>query len=100
MASQTMTRSPSGSADPPGDAARDARGPDQVLDVRGLRCPLPVLKARKALKRMAPRQVLLVEATDAASVIDFRHFCETTPFELLDWSERDGVFAFYIRTPS
>ena len=111
-----MTRSPPASADdaagPPPDAAPDAgpdtapdTGPDtapdtdQTLDVRGLMCPLPVLKARKVLKRLAPGTTLAVLATDPASVIDFRHFCETTPFELLGWREQAGTYAFRIRTP-
>lgn len=67
--------------------------------MRGLACPLPVLKARKVLKSLAPGTTLAVHATDPASVIDFRHFCETTPFELLGWSERAGTFSFRIRTP-
>ena len=40
-----------------------------------------------------------VLATDPASVIDFKHFCETAPFELLGWQEEAGVYAFRIRTP-
>ena len=95
-----MTRSPPASADdgagPLPDAAPDA---DQTLDVRGLMCPLPVLKARKVLKRLAPGATLAVLATDPASVIDFRHFCETTPFELLGWREQAGTYAFRIRAP-
>ena len=78
------------------DAPPDA---DETLDVRGLMCPLPVLKARKALKRLAPGATLAVLATDPASVIDFKHFCETTSFELLGWREDAGVYAFRIRTP-
>ena len=80
----------------PDTAAPDA---DQTLDVRGLMCPLPVLKARKVLKRLAPGATLAVLATDPASVIDFRHFCETTPFELLGWREQAGTYAFRIRAP-
>ena len=72
---------------------------DETLDVRGLMCPLPVLKARKALKRLAPGTTLEVLATDPASVIDFKHFCETTPFALQAWREEAGVYAFRIRTP-
>ena len=72
---------------------------DETLDVQGLMCPLPVLKARKALKRLGPGATLEVLATDPASVIDFKHFCETAPFELLGWQEDAGVYAFRIRTP-
>ena len=51
------------------------------------------------LKRLAPGTTLRVLATDPASVIDFRHFCETAPFELLGWRERAGTYAFRIRVP-
>ena len=83
----------------PNQAPDDTLDADETLDVRGLMCPLPVLKARKALKRLGPGRTLAVLATDPASVIDFRHFCETAPFELLGWQEQTGVYAFTIRTP-
>ena len=95
-----MTRSapasPEAAPDEPPRARADA---DETLDVRGLACPLPVLKARKVLKRLAPGTTLAVLATDPASVIDFRHFCETTAFELLGWREDAGTYSFRIRTP-
>lgn len=107
-----MTRSPPASPegapgpapDAPADAltkagADDLACADETLDVRGLMCPLPVLKARKVLKRLGPGVTLAVLATDPASVIDFRHFCETTPFALLGWRERAGTYSFRIRTP-
>ena len=68
-----------------------------LLNTRGLHCPLPVLKARKALKGMAAGDVLTVEATDPASMIDFQHFCNTTSHELLEHSEVDGIFTYVIR---
>ena len=91
--------SPEPGAGPPPAAPAEAPDADETLDVRGLRCPLPVLKARKVLKRLAPGATLAVLATDPASVIDFRHFCETTRFELLGWREDAGVYAFRIRSP-
>ena len=91
-----MTPSPPAS---PETGAGASPAEDQTLDVQGLMCPLPVLKARKALKRLGPGATLRVLATDPASVIDFKHFCETTPFELLGWREDGGVYAFRIRTP-
>ena len=98
-----MTRSPPASPEPvgrPPNAVPDVRpGADETLDVRGLMCPLPVLKARKALKRLAPGATLEVLATDPAAVIDFKHFCETTPFELKGWQEDAGTYAFRIRVP-
>ena len=95
-----MTPSPPASPEAAPDARPDVLpGADETLDVRGLMCPLPVLKARKALKRLAPGTTLEVLATDPASVIDFKHFCETTSFALQEWREEAGVYAFRIRSP-
>tara|TARA_A100001037_G_scaffold176971_1_gene158676 strand:- start:42 stop:284 length:243 start_codon:yes stop_codon:yes gene_type:complete len=69
---------------------------DETLDTSGLKCPLPVLKAKKALKAMPEGQVLRVIATDPGSVRDFAHFCEATGDTLLEIREGDGVFAFRI----
>jgi tRNA 2-thiouridine synthesizing protein A len=55
---------------------------DHVLDARGLKCPLPVLKARKALREVPVGEVLTVLATDPGAPADFAHFCETTGNEL------------------
>ena len=57
---------------------------DQELDTRGLNCPLPILKAKKALSGMASGQVLRVTATDSASVRDFQAFARQTGNELLE----------------
>ena len=67
------------------------------LDTKGLKCPLPVLRARKAMKPMAPGDVIEVEATDPSSVQDFKAFCETTGDELLESAETDGIYSFRIR---
>ena len=67
---------------------------DHLLDTSGLKCPLPVLKARKALKPMASGAVLEVHATDPSSVEDFQNFCETTGHELLV-SRQDGETYIY-----
>ncbi len=70
---------------------------DKLLDTKGLRCPLPVLRARKAMKDMDRGQVIEIHATDPSSVQDFQAFCETTGHLLLD-SRRDGeVYIFEIR---
>ncbi len=69
----------------------------QELDVRGLACPLPVLKARKRLKEMASGDVLVVHATDPGSQKDFRAFAETTGHALLATSMDAGVYTFEIR---
>jgi len=68
-----------------------------TLDATGLMCPLPVLKARKALKAIQPGECLRVLATDSASVIDFRHFCNVTKNELVETAETGGVFTYLIR---
>ncbi len=70
---------------------------NRTLDVTGLNCPLPVLRARKALKEVPVGDCLTVLATDPASGIDFRHFCDTSGHQLVDASEADGVFTFVIR---
>ncbi len=67
------------------------------LDVKGLLCPLPVLKARKALQALSAGDELVVEATDPAAVIDVPHFCNESGHALVDSSEAGGVYRFRIR---
>jgi len=68
-----------------------------ILDAKGLKCPLPVLKARKAMRALPPGGVLRVLATDPGAAKDFAHFCETTGFELLASSAEGGLLTFDIR---
>lgn len=68
-----------------------------ILDTRGLKCPLPVLKAQKRLKSLSPGQVLRVEATDPMAVIDFPHFCTENGHELVGQSQTDEIYIFEIR---
>ena len=70
---------------------------DQELDVRGLDCPLPILKTKKAMNTMASGQTIRVQATDRASVLDFKAFSAQTGHELLESSEADGVYTFVLR---
>ncbi|WP_428490176.1 sulfurtransferase TusA family protein [Rhodopila sp.] len=70
---------------------------ETLLDVKGMNCPLPVLKANRALRAMAAGQRLRVLATDRAAVGDFHAFCRETGHPLLAWSEEAGVFSFVIR---
>jgi tRNA 2-thiouridine synthesizing protein A len=73
---------------------------DITLDATGLLCPLPVLKARRALKPLAPGAVLEVLATDPGSTKDFEHFCQTTGCELIEFSEQpEGIFRFRLKKP-
>ena len=68
-----------------------------VLDVKGLACPLPVLRAKKAMRDVPPGEILEVLATDPGAVKDFEAFCETTRHTLLACSEDGGVYSFQIR---
>lgn len=70
---------------------------DTVLDVKGMRCPLPVLRANRALRSLPAGARLRVLATDKASVADFRAFCQETGHALLAQGEEAGVFSFTIR---
>jgi tRNA 2-thiouridine synthesizing protein A len=74
--------------------------PAATLDATGLLCPLPVLKAKRALKPLAPGALLEVLATDPGAVKDFEHFCRTTGCTLVESSERpDGVLRFLLKKP-
>lgn len=68
-----------------------------ILDVRGLKCPLPVLRANKAMKALAAGGMLEVMATDPAAPQDFVSFCETTGHDLVESREQDGVFTLIVR---
>ena len=70
---------------------------DQVLDAKGLNCPLPILRARKALNGMASGATLQVLATDPGSVKDFEAFCRTTGNDLVSSANEGGTFSFVIR---
>jgi tRNA 2-thiouridine synthesizing protein A len=71
--------------------------PDKTLDTKGLACPLPILKAKKALSEVPKGGTLEVLATDPGSVPDFTAFCETTGNVMLEKSEEGGVYRFLIR---
>ena len=70
---------------------------DRTLDLRGLKCPLPLLKARKALLAMPPGAALEVFADDPLSPIDFAAYCRQSGDALLESGETDAVFRFLIR---
>jgi tRNA 2-thiouridine synthesizing protein A len=67
------------------------------LDARGLNCPLPILKAKKALAEMTTGQVLKVLATDSGAVRDFQAFAKQTGNELLSYSEDNKGITFYMK---
>jgi tRNA 2-thiouridine synthesizing protein A len=70
---------------------------DKELDVRGLNCPLPILRLKKSLADMASGQVLRIIATDPGAVIDFQVFSDQTGNILLSLSETNKEFTFYIK---
>jgi tRNA 2-thiouridine synthesizing protein A len=67
------------------------------LDATGLICPLPVLRARKAMRDVAPGGLLEVRATDPAAVKDFAAFCEATGHVLVETTEEAGTYVFLMR---
>ena len=71
--------------------------PDKTLDATGLLCPLPILKAKKAMAEVPRGGTLEVLATDPGSVADFQAFCSATGNTLLETSAASGVFRFLIR---
>ena len=73
---------------------------DQLLDTKGLNCPLPILKTKKALKTVPEGGTLEILATDPGAVADFEAFCRTTGNELVEHSEEDGVHRFILRKPA
>jgi tRNA 2-thiouridine synthesizing protein A len=73
---------------------------DATLDARGLKCPLPVLKARRALKDVPAGGRLRVLATDPGAVKDFAHFCATTGCELLESGQDGEILSFLLRKPA
>lgn len=69
---------------------------DQILDATGLSCPLPILRAKKALLPLQPGQVLLIRATDPASMADFRAFCLQTGNILKAAYENQDEYWIYV----
>jgi TusA-related sulfurtransferase len=68
-----------------------------LLDLRGLKCPIPALKTRKALQSMPPGGRIRVECTDPLAVIDIPHLLRTTGDVLEEQGEAGGIIAFVIR---
>jgi tRNA 2-thiouridine synthesizing protein A len=69
----------------------------KTLDTKGLNCPLPILKAKKALGELPKDAVLEVLATDPGAVPDFQAFCRSTKNTLVEHSEAGGVYRFLIK---
>jgi tRNA 2-thiouridine synthesizing protein A len=71
--------------------------PDDIYDLRGLNCPLPVLKIRKRLAEIAKGSVLVAETTDPLAVIDIPHFCKEYGHAMLACDKAGGGHRFTIR---
>jgi tRNA 2-thiouridine synthesizing protein A len=70
---------------------------ETTIDLRGLKCPLPALRTRKALGRAAAGDLLVVECTDPLAEIDIPHLARETGNELVDITRSDGNLVFRIR---
>ena len=70
---------------------------DHVLDAKGLNCPLPVLRAKKALNSLSAGEILQILATDPGATADFEAFCRATGNELVESREEDGIYIFLIK---
>ncbi len=86
---------------PAGGAARNASptavGPARELDCRGMNCPMPVLKTKKAIVELKPGELLKVTATDPGSVADMAAFSRRTGHALVDQGQVDGAYFFVFR---
>lgn len=69
---------------------------DKTLDTKGLNCPLPILKVKKAMGEIPKGGTLEVLATDPGAAADFEAFCRTTGHTLREQTEADGVYRFVI----
>ncbi len=70
---------------------------DEILDARGLYCPLPIIKINQLIKKMQINQIVKVMATDPGSKKDFEAWCNKTGNKLLQFSEENGVFTYIIQ---
>lgn len=70
---------------------------DKVLDVKGLNCPMPVIKTKKAMDGLNSGEVLKVESTDKGSKSDIAAYASRTGNELLESNEEGGTFIFFLK---
>ena len=71
----------------------------EKLDARGMNCPLPILKTRKAINRMSAGEILEVTSTDPGSIKDMASFCEQTGNRLVASNEANDSYIFLIEKP-
>lgn len=79
------------------DAPDAALSPATVIDARGLKCPMPIVRTAQGIKNLASGEILEVLATDPGSVADFAAWSRTTGNELLSSSVEGGVYRFLLR---
>jgi tRNA 2-thiouridine synthesizing protein A len=70
---------------------------DETLDLRGLKCPLPAMLAKKALARLTPGATLTVLASDPLAVVDIPHMCHGEGHAVESMASRDGISEFLLR---
>jgi len=70
---------------------------DKEVDATNLNCPLPILRCKKGLNELLGNQILKITATDPGSVKDFEAFCRQTGHTLLELSEINGVYTYFIK---
>lgn len=70
---------------------------DKVLDAKGLACPMPIVKTRKAIKEIETGQILEVQTTDKGAKSDLTAWAKSTGHELVDSKEENDVFTFWIK---
>lgn len=88
---------PESPVDPADDTAGDAAQNVTVLDVKGLKCPMPLLKAKKALNALDPGALLRVIATDPGSERDFETFSAQSGHALLEFERKQDEFVYLLR---
>jgi tRNA 2-thiouridine synthesizing protein A len=71
--------------------------PDEILDARGLSCPMPILKTKKAMEKLSAGQILEILGTDPGTRNDLPAWAKRTGNEFLEERSEDGFFRFYIR---
>jgi tRNA 2-thiouridine synthesizing protein A len=71
--------------------------PDQVLDAKGLSCPMPILKTKKIIKEMSPGQILEIRSTDPGTRNDLPAFLSRSGDELLGEEQGQGYISFFVK---
>lgn len=70
---------------------------DKVLDAKGLACPMPIVKTKKAIEELHSGEILEVLTTDKGAKNDLTAWAASTGHEMIDFKEQDGIFVFYIK---